>query len=83
MTSDEKLAAVLVEHGKSNCPSCGRIIDRGDVAWNNAQTESGTPCTWVQIQCVKCESEIGHFWSWWPGADDFDDLVDNVMHDWK
>jgi hypothetical protein len=84
MTTDEKLTAILAKHGKSNCPKCGRLLDRGDVAWNNADTEAGTPFTWVEIQCQQCDTEIAHFSSWWPGADDLDELVENVLaNDWR
>ena len=82
-TTDERLAVILAEHGKTNCPSCGKIIDRGDVAWNNGATEAGTPDTHVTIQCQRCDSGIAAFWSWWPGADDLDDLIENVMKDWR
>ncbi len=83
MTADEKLTAILAEHGKTECPSCGKKIDRADVAWNNADTEAGTPFTWVEIQCLACQTEIIHFSSWYPAADDLDDLIEHVLPDWR
>lgn len=81
--ADEALAHVLRERGKSNCPGCGRAIDRGDVSWNNASTSEGTPYTAALIQCQGCDAEIAHWDSWCPGADDFDEFVENVLPDWE
>jgi hypothetical protein len=82
---DELLEQALAAHGKSNCPSCSRKIDRGDVAWNDGDTEAGTPYTHVEIQCQQCETEIVNFCSWWPGGSqyDFDDTMEHVLKDWE
>jgi len=74
---------ILLEHSMSNCPICGKVIDRGDVAWNNASTEAGTPCCSVEIQCLGCDTEIAHIESWWPGIDDFEDVIEVLSRDWK
>src|SRR5690349_17570176 len=65
---DAVLAAKLESMGKSACPSCGRRLDRGDVAWNEASTSEGTPITWAHIQCQACDTEVAEWWSWWPGG---------------
>lgn len=85
MTEEEaerQFAAELERRGLSHCPECGTKIDRGHVAWNNASTEAGTECCSVEIECLKCGHEIGHWESWWPGIDGFEDLVKNVLDDW-
>lgn len=86
MTSDHadaEFLSFLQEHGKANCPSCRRAIDRGDVAWNNADTGEGTPYVWATIQCQECDAEVGHWSSWWPGADNWDEFVAHVLPDWE
>lgn len=79
--AERALSDLLVAAGYSPCSKCGRQIDRGDVAWNNPSTEAGTDYTVVEIQCQGCNSEIVRFTSWWPGADNFEDLVENVFQD--
>jgi len=72
----------LKVHNAIHC-KCGRKIDRGDVRWNNPYTEAGTPFTVVDIVCQKCDTEIAHFSSWYPGADNFEDLIEFVFKDWE
>ena len=81
--ADRRFAELLVEHGLNQCV-CGRKFDRGDVAWNNGQTEEGTEYTTVEIICQACGAEAVRVSSWWPWADDFEDLVENVLDsdDW-
>lgn len=79
--TDKKFASIMKSHGKEKCPSCKKIIDRGDVSWNNPSTEAGTAMTVVEIQCQKCYTEIVHGTSWYPGAEDFEELVDDVLED--
>lgn len=79
--TDKKFASIMKSHGKGKCPSCKKIIDRGDVSWNNPSTEAGTPMTVVEIQCQKCYTEIAHGTSWHPGAEDFEEFVDEVLED--
>lgn len=79
---DARFAAVLAEHGSTVCYSCGRAIDRGDVAWNNASTEAGTGYCTVEIICQGCEASIAHVTSWYLGIDDFGDVVFVLEDDW-
>ena len=84
MTEAEAEAAYLAklaEKGMSKCPFCGHTIGLGDLAWNNGWTDAGTDYTVVEIQCTVCQTEIVNFHSWWPGAENFVDLVENVILD--
>lgn len=74
---EERLARVLEEKGLDRC-KCGRIIDRGDVAWNEAATEAGTDYTTVIIQCQACDEELLYVHSWWPWVDGFDEVIDII-----
>lgn len=80
-TVDERLAAVLAKHGASRC-KCGRTIDRGDVAWNEASTEAGTPLTYIEIICQACDTAIARVSSWYPGAEDLEKVVEILEEDW-
>jgi hypothetical protein len=83
MTEDERLAEILSEHGATNCPKCLRIIDRGDLAWNAGDTEAGTPYSTVHIICQRCDTEMAQVFSWYPGMDDFDDVLRVLEEDWS
>jgi hypothetical protein len=37
----------------------------------------------VEIQCLGCDTEIAHIESWWPGIDDFEDVIEVLSRDWK
>jgi len=80
--SDQQFANVLKEHGTLYCPSCGKVIDRGDVAWNNASTHAGTPYSSILIECLRCDTEILYLTSWFE-IDSFAELVDVLARDWK
>lgn len=81
MAADQRFAEFMADRGQACCPTCGRVLDRGDVSWNNANTGEGTPFTYSQIVCQGCDTEIAHWSSWYPGADDWDDFVDHVLPD--
>lgn len=68
---------ILTEHDAATCPTCGKPIDRGDVAWNNSNTESefGTDYCVLQITCEHCSSEILHLRSWYPSIETFEEFV--------
>jgi hypothetical protein len=78
--ADDIFAQFLEEKGISPC-ECGRVIDRADVAWNNAQTESGTPLSFVEVQCLNCQAEIIYWSSWYPDISSFEELVEHVLED--
>lgn len=82
-SDDKRFAEILAKHGATHCPNCGKKIDRGDVAWNSGQTEWGTPNTYVEIMCARCDTEIVWFRSWYPEVNNFTELLDQVMEDWE
>jgi hypothetical protein len=70
MTDEEAFAAFradLVALGAGTCSHCGRQLDHGDVAWNNADTGGGTPHSVYTITCLGCGTEADAGMSWWPG----------------
>jgi hypothetical protein len=75
---DRNLAVALARHGKSTC-QCGRIIDRGDVAWNSGSTEAGTEYSVIWIICQACDTEIAQVHSWMPWIDTFEEAVHELM----
>lgn len=81
MEYDEIFQQILKQYKKDICPNCGKIIDRGDLCWNNPSTDAGTDYCVVEIQCQQCDTEIAHGHSWYPGADNFEELVNNVLED--
>ena len=72
---DEALLNVLKRKGKDICPNCGRVIDRGDMAWNNGSTKYGTGYCVVECQCQQCDTELFKVDSWYPSINDTDDLA--------
>lgn len=87
LDSTEQLQADTIFHDflvdmKLTPCKCGREIDRADVAWNNAETEAGTPHSSVTIQCVSCQEGIAWWHSWWPEIESFEELVERVLDDY-
>lgn len=82
--AEKELSLLLKEKNCNICPMCRKIIDRGDIAWNNPSTEAGTDYTIVEIICSCCDTEIARISSWYPGADSFAELVEEVLseEDW-
>lgn len=81
---DNALSDVLKRKGKDACPECSRVIDRGDMAWNNGSTKYGTGYCVVECQCQQCDTELFQFHSWYPSIDDIYDLarvIDQEMKD--
>lgn len=71
----DRLKSILKIKGYDTCKDCGRKLDQGDVAWNEACTEYGTPFTVIEIQCLKCETEAALVRSWhW--AESLDEVVE-------
>lgn len=84
MTEDEAdaaFSAFMQKVGMSICPTCSRVLDRGDVAWNNPCTDVGTDYTAATITCQACGTGIADWDSWWPGADDWPEFVERVLPD--
>lgn len=73
--TDEALLNVLKRKGKDICPNCWRVIDRGDMAWNNGSTKYGTGYCVVECQCQQCDTELFKVDSWYPSIKDTDDLA--------
>lgn len=77
----QQLKAILRKHKAERC-KCGHRIGFGDIAWNNGCTEYGTSYCTVEIQCVKCDREIAHIDSWYPGIEVQEELLDVLARDW-
>jgi hypothetical protein len=73
---------VLKKHNAVHCKECGRKIDRGDVSWNGAANEYGTPYSTIDIICQGCETSVAHVMSWYPSIDDFSEAVQVLDRDW-
>lgn len=71
---NEKLKELLKEKGYAVCPSCGRELDQGDIAWNNGSAEYGTGCSMVVCNCQACDEGIFRVNSWYPEIDDLEDV---------
>ncbi len=78
---DDGVRDALLRKGYANCTNCEKPLDRMDVSWNNASTEAGTPCCWIDVICSECGSSASHFSSWWPGIDGDDDLIHVIDSD--
>lgn len=81
MTAEEKLASWLKQNKIESCSHCSKPLDRNDVAWNDADSGSGTPMTMVNISCSVCLTEAYLGYSWYPCTDTFEELIDNVLID--
>lgn len=75
---DNKFSKILKSKGLDKCSDCGKVIDRGDAAWNNASTEAGTGYSVLIIQCQRCESEVYRTASWYPSIVDFEEFVNTL-----
>ncbi len=80
-TTLESFYQQLEKHNIGICPKCQKPIDQGDVSWNEASTGEGTPCTWSQIICQRCEYELAHWWSWHSECSTFEEWVEDVLPD--
>lgn len=78
---DRKLKAVLSEHDSTKCHECERILDRGDCSWNTGQTEYGTPHSTLNIQCLRCDTEIKTLWTWY-AVESFEEFVEQLDCEW-
>lgn len=81
--ADEEFARALAAHGKTNCPTCGRVIDRGDVAWNSASTEAGTGYSTAYIHCQACGAEVASWSSWWSEVSDWCEFCAQLLPGWE
>lgn len=81
ISSDTYLTETLARYGLAECKSCGRVFDRGDVAWSNGQTEAGTPHATLEIICTACSTEALCIWAWAEieSLDDFVDVLDTEL----
>ena len=71
-----KLQQILTKYNINTCHKCGRVIDRGDIMWNEGSTEYGTPYLYIYIECQQCDTEIFYGWSWDCNEYSFRDLID-------
>lgn len=85
---EEKLKNILREHGAESC-SCGHELGFGDIAWNEGQTEAGTPASWIQIQCLVCQRENAwiHSWTWFDEELSYEERTEKILSilekDWR
>jgi transcriptional regulator with XRE-family HTH domain len=75
LNANVKFSEVLKKYNKDKCPNCNKLIDRGDVQWNNANNENGTGYSVLEIICERCFTEIVYLQSW-SYIDDFDAFVE-------
>jgi hypothetical protein len=71
---DQELKRILQRRKWDKCTVCGREIDRGDIAWNDACTDVGTPFSIVFIICQACDTSIARVQSWYPEIEDLEDV---------
>lgn len=87
VTELDRLKKILRQHNTEFCTSCRHEIGFGDIAWNEGQTEAGTPTSWIQIQCLSCQKEIAWISSWTWFNEDEDRQVETILgileKDWK
>ncbi len=81
-SDDTKLTEILARNNLAIC-KCGKQIDRVDVAWNNADTESGTSCCSLEIICQVCGNSILHMNAWYPEIESFNEFVEVLEHELK
>ena len=79
---DARLAMVLAEHAASTCNKCGRTLDRGDVAWSSGSTEAGTPFSYIEVMCARCDAQKINVRSWWPEVESLEEAIDILEKDW-
>lgn len=79
----DSIKSILAEKGYEKCPECGRELDIGDLAWNEASTSEGTPMSMVVCQCQACNSNIFIIHSWTSSIDTVDELWDVLDSDLK
>ena len=78
MIDNNKLfCSILLNNNKNICPVYGRIIDIGDMAWNNGESDYGSPCSVIECQCQKCGTEIFHF-STWGEMENIDAVINEI-----
>lgn len=78
---DQELGRILREWDIARCRACGRLMDRGDLAWNNGQTEAGTEFSVVYVTCQACGTEMLQYKTWYTPIDDVGELVWVLDHD--
>ena len=81
-SESQRLRDILLEHKSLFCGCCGHEIGFGDIAWNNGQTEYGTPYTMIEVQCEACQNEIAQI-SAWTEIESNDDLLDVLSDEWR
>jgi len=80
--AQRRLATILQAHAATFCPTCGRHLDCGDLAWTRGQTEAGTAFSTVEIVCQACDTSIAHVSSWYP-AETLEEVLDLLEDEWQ
>lgn len=77
---DQRLNEVLAAHGATHC-ECGHQLTWPDFMWNNGETEAGTDCTVIEVQCSVCGVEINLIHRW-GSIESSRELIDALDVDW-
>ena len=69
----------FLEHKEiTHCKKCGKPLDLGDMSWNGAHTEAGTPCSRIFVECEKCNHE-NYDGVDWGDLTNIDDVLDHLL----
>ncbi|MBP8125809.1 MAG: hypothetical protein KAZ26_24390 [Caldilineaceae bacterium] len=74
MSDDDTLAQLLEAKGYANCATCGRTLDRGDIAWNNYPHRKDWQNAEVLCICQFCDTEAFRIASSHPEIKNLDDV---------
>ena len=78
---EAELKRILRENDAEFC-TCEHEIGFGDISWNNAYTEYGTPHATVEVDCQECGREIAYSQTW-TEIENTQDVLDVLENDWK
>lgn len=75
---DNELKRTLRQNNLEFC-QCGRAFDRGDVAWNNGESEYGTPYSTLEIICLNCGTEAVRI-DIWTNIEGFGEFITELQY---
>jgi len=77
----DEVTQVLKKFNSEKC-ECGRILDRGDIAWNTGCTEYGTGYSVLEVICQSCDEEIKIIHTWYE-VDCFEEFLTELEDCWE